>query len=156
MLININGQLRMRTLICTGERMIAPQVHRNDRGCRYIRHKGIHAVSGVFLQTGIEDDECDRRRKGCQQLQFLYIPFLHPLLYGRRIFVPVPIVQITGMIDAGTFALYDERNAFIRGKQCMDEQVPFPAALMRSHGMHRCRALFHSDVMSQKEPAAGS
>src|SRR5699024_10359130 len=63
--------------------------------------------------------------------QLFFIALFHHCLGRFRILFPIPVVQISGMVDAFPLTFYQKGDAFIGGEKGVNMQRVYADALMR-------------------------
>ena len=103
--------------------VVFPEMHGENMVCIQGFHAVIHAEAVGILLAGIEG------HKGCVDVNAFHavnLPFevLFPLkVLLIRIAVPVPPVQVAGMVDGLVCCFYQKGNAFVGGQDGFTAEV---------------------------------
>ena len=116
----------------------------------YIIQKINHSVCIVAFLSWIKRDESNIKMIALDLVNLSTIHRGHLAVVFIRFTLPIPVIQVTGMVDRAIVCFDDKCDTTVVRKQCMDARTVVKnifLIMMSSCDLHSCRVLLFVDIL---------
>ena len=127
-------------------------MHRKNSFTLYLFQKINHPIRIVVFLSRIKRNKCSIKMNAFQFINLRTIPGCHLTIIRIRFTLPIPVIQITSMINCTVLCFYNKSNSTIGREQRTDlcaviKSITF--IMISSCDLHTCRILSFVDILRQ-------